>query len=597
MDHSCDPGLHRLAHVLMKDLDLDLNDVPVAEPKAEIPSDDTAHIFKGTIITMAGGKLSPVESLAIHGAKIIAAGPLAQSEQAAKQAAGSQVHVRELAGKCILPGFIEPHLHLLLTALVRKFLVDFSPLKVSSLDTAESLVKETVANIKDLDYWVAGFGWDPSRVAHHCDLNIDLLDAWSWTTINHEQVSVPILIVNQSGHLAYFNNAALEKAGIDPGITDPDFIRKDGKLTGVVVEVGISKIAGSVPMPRTGETWAKLCKPVIESWAKAGCTTVFDAGIGNLSSNDFQLMKCVTTSRLISPLPLRFLGAVSINYIAGGGEMPSNKPPLVMGNVHVRSIKYWADGSTQGFTAAVNEPYINNLNPRGDPCGTLNYPPDPTTGKSKLQGLMAEWLERGWQLIVHANGDRATDQVLDIYKAILPKSRKDKMMHRIEHFTVTSSGCPNQVTRAAALGLGVSHTIGHVYYWGQAFKEWVLGCHRAMRIDPVHDDSDHNLSFSFHSDSPVTDVYPLLYIKTAVNRLMYNSHKTLGEDQRVDLETALRGVTINAAEHVLMGDEIGSLEVGKSADLVILGEDIRKAPQERIDEIKVVETWLKGRKV
>ena len=151
MDHSCDPGLHRLAQVLMKDLDLDLNNVPVAEPQAALPLDETATIFKGTIITMAGGKLSPVEGLAINSAKIIAAGPLAQSEQATKQAAGSQVHVRELAGQCILPGYIEPHIHLLLTALARGFLVDFSPSQVPSLDIAEPLVKETVANIKDLD--------------------------------------------------------------------------------------------------------------------------------------------------------------------------------------------------------------------------------------------------------------------------------------------------------------------------------------------------------------------------------------------------------------------------------------------------------------
>ena len=76
---------------------------------------------------------------------------------------------------------------------------------------------------------------------------------------------------------------------------------------------------------------------------------------------------------------------------------------------------------------------------------------------------------------------------------------------------------------------------------------------------------------------------------------MYKSKDVLGEEQCVDLETALRGVTINAADHVLLGDVIGSLEVGKDADLVVLGEDIRKA--ERIDEIDVVETWLKGRKI
>ena len=248
--------------------------------------------------------------------------------------------------------------------------------------------------------------------------------------------------MNLSGHLAYYNTAAREQAGVDPCTTDSDFIRKDRKLTGVVVEAGINKIATQIPNPGTIEAWARLCAPVIESWAKAGCTTVLDAGIGSVSQGNLQLMKYVTTNRLVSPLPVRFLGAVSINYLAAGHSMPSNKPPVSLGNLLVRSIKYRADGSTQGFIAAVNEPYINNLNPKGDPRGTLNYPPDPATGKSKLQCLMAEWLERGWQLLVHANGDRATDQVLDCYESILSKSKNDQMMHRIEHFTVTSPCSP-----------------------------------------------------------------------------------------------------------------------------------------------------------
>ena len=167
-------------------------------------------------------------------------------------------------------------------------------------------------------------------------------------------------------------------------------------------------------------------------------------------------------------------------------------------------------------------------------------------------------------------------------------------MHRIEHFTVTY---PNQVSRAASLGLGISHTIGHVYYWGQAFLDWVLGPERAMRIDPVHDDNFNKLCFSFHSNSPVTDVNPLLYNKKTITRLMYPNGLILGAKQRVGLEEALRWVTTNAAKQVLMGDEIGSLEVDKNADLAISGDDLSKTRPENIDEVKVVGTWLEGREV
>lgn len=249
--------------------------------------------------------------------------------------------------------------------------------------------------------------------------------------------------------------------------------------------------------------------------------------------------------------------------------MPSKKPPLSLGNVLARSIKYWADASTQGFTAAVKEPYINNLNLKGDPQGTLNYNPQ------QLQNLMAEWMECHWQLIVNANGDRATDQALGCYEAVLSKSKNEKIMHRIEHLTVASP-CPPTKPFVQRLWVQASATQATLSITG-AKRSWSrYSAHRAMRSDPVHDDSTNNVFFSFHSDSPVIE-YPLRYIKTAVTRLMYDSSEILGEKQRVGLETALRGVTVNAAEHVLMGDVIGSLKVKKSADLVILGEDIRKA--------------------
>ncbi|KAL2042479.1 hypothetical protein N7G274_004972 [Stereocaulon virgatum] len=117
-----------------------------------------------------------------------------------------------------------------------------------------------------------------------------------------------------------------------------------------------------------------------------------------------------------------------------------------------------------------------------------------------------------------------------------------------------------------------------------------------MRIDPVHDDNCHELCFSFNSDSPVTDVGPLLYIKTAISTLMTNGG-ILGRKQCVELETALRGVTTNAAKQVLMADEIESLEVGKNADLVILCEDLTRTKPEKIHGVRVVGTWLEGREV
>jgi predicted amidohydrolase YtcJ len=209
-----------------------------------------------------------------------------------------------------------------------------------------------------------------------------------------------------------------------------------------------------------------------------------------------------------------------------------------------------------------------------------------------------------WQLLVHSNGDRSTDQVLAAYDAVLGHVADPTpgLIHRIEHFTVTT---PAQVATAKRLGLGVSNTMGHVHYWGDWFKTRCLGEERARRIDPVREEIDQGLVYSFHSDSPVTDVDPLLWVKTAVTREMYDGKGVLGEEQRVGLEEALRGVTTNAAKHVMMDIEdsrqpaIGQLTEGRSADLVILAEDpweVYKRDPSKLSEIEVLETWLAGRR-
>jgi len=138
--------------------------------------------------------------------------------------------------------------------------------------------------------------------------------------------------------------------------------------------------------------------------------------------------------------------------------------------------------------------------------------------------------------------------------------------------------------------------MGHVYYWGAAFRDYILGNPRAERIDPVADDAAHDLVFSFHSDSPVTDVNPLLYVQTAVTRKLYQSQDVLGPAQCVDLETALKGVTINAARHCMLGDITGSLEVGKSADFVLLEKDPRQVAPDEISNIRICGTWLAGKR-
>ena len=248
---------------------------------AESP-DGIAKIYtNGTIITMAGGEFSTVEALAIINDKIMAAGTLSE----AIKVAGPQSTTIDLASRCIVPGFIEPHVHLILTALTRHFYLDLSPLSTTTRDSALDKIKERADQTTGSD-WVAGFGYDPSRVEGHEELDRDCLDKASR--------EIPVFIVNQSGHIGYLNSKALEVAGIDDSITDPTFVKKDGRLTGVILETAVNKM-GSFLTPPSVEDLSQWCAETLDTWAAKGCTTIFDLGIGSTGPNDVALLKAFTT--------------------------------------------------------------------------------------------------------------------------------------------------------------------------------------------------------------------------------------------------------------------------------------------------------------
>ncbi|CAG8580958.1 14028_t:CDS:2 [Acaulospora colombiana] len=545
--------------------------VPSSSTDAVDPN-ATITFYNGTILTLANDAYSPVEALVVQGQKIKFTGAL----DTARQIAGPNAQSVDLQGRCVLPGFIEPHLHLALTALADHWLLSLSPMTTTTLDQAVAKIRAKAQDLalKDKEgkwLWVAGYGYDPSRIKCHRDLHVTDLDPHD-VAYGH-----PVFILNQSGHVAYVNSKAFELAGVtvDSIKGDKQYEVVDGKLTGVIFEQAVGAIGQLVNKP-SPEQMVEFGIETVKKWAKKGCTTVFDAGIGGSGPNEVSFIQAVFKN----PMPLRFYGALSI-YVATPPLIPIIKErPIQLGNATVTAIKYWVDGSTQGFTAALNKPYLCPP-PHWPECGTLNYKHD-----EELQQVMEPWLRAGWQLLVHANGDRAVDQALNVYDAIFKNNpnRDQSIMHRIEHFTVAEQA---QRDRAKELGLGISHTIGHVRYWGPTFCDYVLGKERAMMIDAVKSDEATGLVFSFHSDSPLTEVSPLEYLRIAVTRHMYPDEKgVLNEGECVDLWTALKGVTINPARQIGIADCVGTLEVGKDADLVILDKDLRSVDPEMLGSLK-----------
>ena len=201
--------------------------------------------------------------------------------------------------------------------------------------------------------------------------------------------------------------------------------------------------------------------------------------------------------------------------------------------------------------------------------------------------------ESGWQVGVHANGDAAIDVVLDAYEAALRGAGGKRLRHRIEHCSVLH---PEQIARMAKLGVSPSFLIGHVHFWGAAFRDSLLGQARADRLDPCRSALNGGLRISLHSDFNVTPIDPLRCIEHAVMRDMRGGAGILNPNERITPLEAIRAMTLDAAWQCHIDDICGSIAVGKAADLVVLEKDPLTIPPDEIHAIRIHSTWLDGEK-
>jgi predicted amidohydrolase YtcJ len=569
---ACSPGIAALARGVLGNLaapSFAPAGIPAtADATGSRRGGERAVILRGGPILTVDETCPVAEAIAIRGSRILGVG----SATDVKRHYTADTEILDLEGRAVLPGFVEPHVHVLMSALAAHWWLDVTPLALPSKEQVLAAVGEQ-ARQGGREGWVVGFGYDPSRLPpDYPELYAADLDAAAG--------GVPTLIVNQSAHIAYANHAALAAAGVGADSPDPpagSYGRDgDGRLTGIVYEApAIQRLVAKLPQPTPAEV-AEMGATTLREFAARGCTTIYDAGIGLIAgATDHELLRSLAHA---PDAPLRVRGAFTPELATALGAAPGGGDE----RYDVVGIKYWADGSTQGFTGALNEPYLN-----GRGIGRLNHE------ESELREALRAWHGAGWQLVVHSNGDRANEQVLRCFEEILASDPPAQVPHRIEHFTIASD---DQTARAAALGLSLSHTINHIYFWGESFRDHVLGPERAARIHALLRDVEHEICSSCHSDSPVSPVDPLLCMRTAATRLMRDSDDVLGPFQQLDLAQTLRTVTCNPARQVLLGDRVGALRAGMLADLVVLDRDPREVAPERLHELEVQETWLGGRR-
>lgn len=521
-------------------------------------------IFLARRIHTMDARNTIVQAIAVRDGRIIARG----RRDDIMDLRGPRTRTIDFGDYTVLPGFVDPHMHSNFAGL-RPWL-DIGPFTTATMDGARQKIRDAAAQAGP-GAWIQGKMLDPS-----------IMPGRELTRADLDQLSpeTPVFILESNGHNAYANSRAIDLAGLTKDTPDPPqgrFVRDaDGELTGRLEEPpAFQPFIRVMSSPGEAELVGFLRADLDDAAAK-GCTALHDCGIGGLFAEaDIALIEAA----LQGEAPVRYAGLLVSTHYEKWKEM-GLRPGLHSPNFSFSGIKAWSDGSNQGLTGYQRAPYLNSTN-----RGTLNYSPD------EIETLVRTLHIDGWPIGIHANGDAAIDVVLDAYERGTNGEGGHALRHRIEHCSILHD---DQIARMKALGISPSFLIGHVHYWGRAFRDRLLGPERADRLDPCRSALAGGLRISLHSDYNVTPIDPLRCVENAVLRDMNEGGGILNPDECISPIQALRAVTIDAAWQCHLDDTCGSLEVGKAADLVVLERDPTTASPDTLRSIRVHSTWLAG---
>lgn len=488
---------------------------------------------------------------------------------------GSEASTVNLEGKTVLPGFIEPHMHFGLLSMTASW-VNVSPTRYSTTDQVLEALSAATSD-GDQDEWLMAAQFDPSLQEGPDMLTTRELDRVSRTR--------PIFVLNASGHLAYVNSRVLELMGIDAETENPpggEYYRfDDGSPNGAMTQKAWLPVLLSnekfLHDFSTGAVDAGI--RVSDDAASKGITTLCDMATGGAGG----------ASEIENYRAMFRTGAMNTRvrcYLYGSYEEVWRGTGIQFGegdhNLKVSGLKVISDGSNQGYTGRQRDPYFNR-----EDRGIFYMEPD------ELRSLVNARVGDGWSLAIHGNGDAAIDSILDACEAAKSNGMDiEGARIRIEHCSFLHD---DQIARMAGLGVNPSFLINHVYFWGQAMRDHVVGPDKALLLDRCASAERAGLKWTMHSDAPVSQLGPLQLIRAAVARDLWKEPgNTLAPEEAVSVEAAIRAITINAAWQCFSEQEIGSLEAGKLADLVVLEKDPRSVAPNEIADIKVLETWLNG---
>lgn len=531
-------------------------------------------VFRNATVITMDAQHPAAEAVAVSKGIIVAVG----SEAEIQKRAGPDTVSVDLHGKVLLPGLYAAHDHFPSAGIVALYLTDLNSPPIGPVQTMGDLVDVLRAKAARTapGAWVQGRGYDDTLLREQRHPTREDLDRVS---TNH-----PIWIVHTSGHLGVANSCALALAGISKETPQPEggVIRKDpvtGEPTGVFEECG-SLVSRLIP-GFSEEQRLKAIGWSSKHYVSKGVTTTVIAGGNSASIRD------LATAREQGLLQLRVVAMLSVDHPSDASSNDTVRLAPDPDWIHIGAAKIWHDGSLQGYTGYLTAPYYQQ------PQGKTNYCGYALRSREALVAMVKKCHREGRQVAIHGNGDAAIDDILFAYTEAQREVPRPDARHRIEHCQTVRA---DQLELMRQLGVTPSFFNGHVFYWGDRHRDIFLGSERAARISPLASARASGLRYTLHNDTPVTPVDPLLLVWTAVNRLTRNN-QVLGPDERITVSEALKAVTIEAAWQNFEETRKGSIEPGKLADFVVLGENPLTIAPLRIQDIPVLETFIAGKSV
>lgn len=537
-----------------------------------IGAENATVYYNGDIIDMVGNEPIYRDALVEKDGKIVFIG----ASDEAMQIAGAGHKMIDLKGKTLLPGFIDGHAHFANFAAqaIGAQILPPPDAGAKNIPTLIEILKDwNTPENRALTGWIFGSGFDDSVLEERRFPTKEDLDQVS--------TEYPIMIIHISGHFASLNSKGLELLGITANTEDPEggIIRRlpnSKEPNGVLEELAAIPFYAKALTPSSNEALLKFMNAGQDMALSYGYTTAQEGRA--MEQHDL----------LASLAEKNFWKIDVVSYIdyAFSQHMDTEwNSKSYKNHYRIGGLKLTLDGSPQGRTAWRTEPYL--LVPHGASKAYLGYPA--LENDEDVSAIYEKAFKNNWQVLTHANGDAAMDQMIRTMKPLAEKYGNDDRRNVLIHGQYVRE---DQLDAFKDLNVITSLFPLHTFYWGDWHKE-IIGDSLGNRISPVRTALNKGLNITIHTDAPVALPNLMRVVWTAVNRTS-RSGQVIGESERLTPYEALKAITIWSAFQHFEEDKKGSLEAGKLADLVILDQNPLKVEPDAIKDIVVTETIKDG---